>query len=93
LNVIHRQLVCVDDFSVLVKYLQAVKINTEALSVVTKKVDLRIIAVETKCTHVPHGQNVRQNFSITRRRDSRFLKFWQSVTFGNDIIDSELHAQ
>jgi hypothetical protein len=88
----HRQLVCADDFSVLVKYMQTVKINTEALSVVSKKVDLGIIAVETKRTHVPRGQNVRQNFSITRGRDSRFLKFWQSVTFENDIINSELHA-
>jgi len=49
-----------------VKNIQSVKINTEALSVVSKKVDLGIIAVETKRTHVPRGQNVRQNFSITR---------------------------
>jgi hypothetical protein len=90
--VIHRQLVCADDFSVLVKYLQTVKKNTEALYVDSKKVDLRIIAVETKCTHVPRGQNVKQNFGITRGRDGRFFKFWQSVTSGNDIINSELHA-
>lgn len=67
------------------------KINTEALSVVSKKVDLRITAVETKRTHVLRGQNVRQNFSTTRGGDSRFLKLWQSVIFVNDI-NSELHT-
>jgi hypothetical protein len=71
----HGQLVCAHDFSVLFKYIQTVKINTEALAVVSKKVDLGVIAVETKCTHVPRGQNVRQNVSIIRGRDSRFLKF------------------
>jgi hypothetical protein len=50
-----------------------VKINTEALSVVSKKVDLGIIAVETKRNHVFRGQNVRQNFSTTRGRDSNFF--------------------
>jgi hypothetical protein len=74
-----------------VKNIQSVKINTEALSVVSKKVDLGIIAVETKRTHVPRGQNVRQNFGITRGRDSRFLKMWQSVTFGIGIVNAELH--
>jgi len=71
-----------------VKNVQSVKINTEALFVVSKKVDLGIIAVEIKHTHVPRGQNARQNFSITRGTDSGFLKLWQSVIFGIGIVNS-----
>jgi hypothetical protein len=69
--VIHRQLVCADDFSVLVKNIQTVKINTKALSVVSKEVDLGIIASETKCTHVARGQNEIRNSNIRRGRNSK----------------------
>jgi hypothetical protein len=61
-----RHLVCADDVNFLVRKHADCRINTEALSVASKKADPGISALDTKYTSVPRGQNVRQNYNIKK---------------------------
>jgi hypothetical protein len=51
-----------------VKNIQSVKINTEAVPVVSKKVDLGIIAAETERTHVSSWTECETKFQHNERK-------------------------